>query len=454
MGVSFFRKPIFLAAAIVLAAVILFGWMRADPIARVGAGYKAKIACSEIFLAGRDAEVIVEHEFDGIDPLLDLFPVNIDNDQKRVVVAGPVRLGRSVAIYRDGYGCTLIHNSKPTALPPAPARGSAVPLERSGDERLSGAVADILRDAFADETAGHRAVVVLKEGALVAEHYAQGFNADRPLLSWSMAKSVTATMIGAAAHQGLVDIDAPAPVREWRGEDERAAITWRDLLQMQSGLAFDEDYGSPGSDANIMLFASADMGGVAARKPLEHERGRHFNYSSGTSNLLSRTLKTQLEVQGADYYGFAAQSIFEPIGADSVVMEADASGVFVGSSFVYATAQDWARLGQLYLRNGVWNGTQVLPAGWAAFVAAPAAASDGQYGAHFWLNRDGESGRERVLPALPETAYYMSGHEGQFTLIVPSADLVIVRLGQTRGRRPLGAVSPMIEQIYEAATAR
>jgi len=453
MGVSFFRKPIFLAAAIVLAAVILFGWMRLDAIARTGAGYKAKIACSEIFLAGRDAELIVENEFDSIDPLLDLFPVNIDNDKKRVVVAGPARLGRSVAIYRDGYGCTLAHNSTPAALPPAPARGSTVTLEQSSDRKLSGAVADILRDAFADETAGHRAVVVLKDGALVAEQYAQGFDAETPLLSWSMAKSVTATMIGAAVYQGLVDIDAPAQAPEWRGEDERAAITWRDLLQMQSGLAFDEDYGSPGSDANIMLFASADMGAVAARKPLEHERGRHFNYSSGTSNLLSRTLKAQLEERGADYYRFAAQNIFEPIGAASAVMEADASGVFVGSSFVYATAQDWARLGHLYLQNGVWNGTRVLPDAWSGFVAAPAAASDGQYGAHFWLNRDGESGRKRVLPALPDTAYYMSGHEGQFTLIVPSADLVIVRLGQTRGRSPLGAVSPMIAQIYEAATA-
>ena len=438
---------------VVAASLLWFVWARLDAVAQIVAGYKAKIACSEIFLAGRDADQVVDAEFIGIDPLMNYFGVRVDRENTRTIAAGPMGLGRSIAVYRDGYGCTLSRSGDVAALAPLSAAAEARPLLRTQNTALAGVIDDILRDAFADTGAGHRAVVVLQDGALVAERYADGFDETTPLLSWSMAKSITATLIGAAVNDGLIDIEAPAPVTEWSSDDPRATTTWRDLLQMQSGLEFSEDYGATGSDVNRMLWASADMGAVAAAKPRLHEPGAHWSYSSGTSNLLSRTLKTALDSLNTDYHQFGRHNIFNPIGAASVVMEPDASGAFVGSSFVYATARDWARLGQLYLQDGVWDGARLLPQGWAAFAAEPAAASDGQYGGHFWLNRDGENGRTRILPGLPEEAYYMSGHEGQFVLIVPSADLIIVRLGQTRGQNPVSVVAPMIERIYDAAIA-
>lgn len=454
MTLRFDRRSLLALLGVVILAAIGFIWARIDAVAQIAAGYKAKIACSEIFLAGRDADQIIEREFAGIDPIMDYFSVRVDRANARVVAAGPLGLGRSIGVYRDGYGCTLVRDRNLAALPPLAAAVNAPPLPRAEDLAVAGAIDAVLGETFADTGAGHRAVVVLQGGALVAERYADGFDEATPLLSWSMAKSITATLIGAAVRDGLIDIDAPAPVAQWSRDDPRAATTWRDLLQMQSGLEFSEDYGAMGSDVNRMLWASADMGAVAAARPRIHEPGAHWSYSSGTSNLLSRTLKTALEAQGADYHQFGREKIFNSIGAASVVMEPDASGVFVGSSFIYATARDWARLGQLYLQDGVWDGDRLLPEGWAAFAADPAGASDGQYGGHFWLNRDGNDGRSRILPGLPEEAYYMSGHEGQFVLIVPSADLVIVRLGQTRGQNPVGVVAPMIEQIYAAATKK
>ncbi len=445
------RRSLWALLGAIALILLWFVWTRVDAVARIGAGYKAKIACSEIFLAGRDADAVIENEFTGIDPLMRYIDVHIDRDGERIVAAAPLQIGRSVAVYRDGYGCTLVRGGKIAPLPAPKAIAEAAPLPIASDEAFAAAIDEILSDAFADADAGHRAIVVLHDGALVAERYADGFDARPPLLSWSMAKSIVATLIGVAVNDGLIDIDAPAPVLEWSADDPRASTTWRDLLQMQSGLEFSEDYGAPRSDVNRMLWGSKDTGAVAAGKPRIHEPGDHWSYSSGTTNLLSRTLKSILDNQGADYHSFGRSRIFAPIGATSVIMEPDASGVFIGSSFIYATAQDWARLGQLYLQDGVWNDERLLPAGWAAFVARPAGASDGQYGGHFWLNRDGDNGRKRILPGLPEDAYYMSGHEGQFVLIVPSEDLIIVRLGQTRGRDPVSVVVPMIERIYAAA---
>lgn len=448
------RWPVWALLGVFTFCVLCFSWIRLDGVAQIAAGYKAKIACSEIFLAGRNAEQVIDHEFAGIDPLMDYFGVRVEYDRARVIAAGPLRIGRSVAIYREGYGCTLVRKGGVAALPAPADIADAQPLTTIDNDALVTAIDDILISAFSDKNAGHRAVVVLQNGALVAERYGEGFDKSTLLLSWSMAKSITATLIGAAVGDGLIDIDAPALVPAWRDDDPQTSITWRDLLQMQSGLDFSEDYGAPRSDVNRMLWASADMGSVAAAKPRIHEPGAHWSYSSGTSNLLSRALKLALEDQGTDYHQFGRQTIFNPIGAASVVMEPDASGVFVGSSFVYATARDWARLGQLYLQDGVWDGARILPDGWAAFVAGPANASDGQYGGHFWLNRDGGNGRKRILPGLPEEAYYMSGHEGQFVLIVPSAELIIVRLGQTRGQNPVSVVAPMVERIYAAAIAQ
>lgn len=442
-----------IAAALVVAAGG-FGLSQINSMAGVATGYMAKIACSEIFLAKRDGAAVLEGEFNDISPTLDRVRLKIDQNA-RVVSGSILGLGGAKTIYRDGYGCTLVRGKvvELPALAPVADKPLAEALRATAaarDDVDYEAIEAAFNSSFADPKAATRALLVVKDGAVIAERYAEGFTRDTPFLSWSVAKSVTATMVGAAVHQGFLDITAPAPVAEWANDRRRAAITWNDLLQMQSGLAFSEIYADPNSDAAQMLFRARDAGLVAAKKPLLHEPGAVWSYSSGTTNLLQRTLRETLDGNDVDYHAFARDAIFEPIGAPSFVLEPDSSGTFVGSSFMYATARDWAKLGLLYLNDGVVDGERVLPEGWSRYVAAPAGASDGFYGGQFWLNHPGKDGRPKYMPGLPDEAYVMAGHEGQFVVIIPDKNMVIVRTGLTRGVEPMPVVAPTFAAIYDA----
>ena len=447
------RWPLIAAAGVAAAGALAF--VAVDPLAGVAAGYMAKVACSEIFLAERDALAVLKDEFKYISPVFDRVRLTIDSEEKSVSgsIAG---LGAAKAIYRRSYGCTLARDGAPAPLEElAPVVDKPLPEAFAGAPSAQGdvdyaALGAALDAAFADDVAATRAILVVRDGAVIAERYADGFSAKTPFLSWSMAKSVTATIAGAAMMRGFIDLEAPAPVREWKVGDPRAAINWNDLLQMQSGLAFSEIYEDPASDVTQMLFRARDAGGVAARQKLIHPPGAHWYYSSGTTNLIQRTLREALEGNDAGYHSFARDALFAPLGAASFTMEPDASGTFIGSSFVYATARDWAKLGLLYLNDGVHDGARLLPEGWSRYVAAPAAASDGEYGAQFWLNRPGADGRPKYMPGVPDDAYLMSGHEGQYVLIVPDKRLVIVRTGMTRAAEPAPLVAPIFAAIYAA----
>jgi CubicO group peptidase (beta-lactamase class C family) len=213
-------------------------------------------------------------------------------------------------------------------------------------------------------------------------------------------------------------------VAEWRG-DGRAAITMGDLLRMSSGLAFTEDYWTPFSDVNVMLFASPDAGALAAAKPLDAAPGTRWAYASGTTNIVARAMRSAFPSH-ADYLAFPRRALFDRIGMTSAVLEPDASGTFVGSSFLFATARDWARLGILYAQDGVWAGERVLPEGWVKYSATPApAAPTAQYGAQWWLKLDSAA----PGATLPADAFHASGHGGQFVTVIPSRQVVIVRMG-------------------------
>ncbi len=449
------RRTITLAAVAVIIIAFAGAIVIVSPMARVAAAYKAKALCSEIFLAGRDAVAVAEREFAGISPAIDAASAHIFEKERRVDVS-IYGLGPTRALYRDGYGCTIEAGGAPAPLParePIDAQGwdEAPPVPGRAIARIDyGAIEYALNEAITDEKAGHRAFLLAVDGKLVAERYAPGFDETTPLLSWSMAKSVTASLVGAAVLKGYFAIDEKAPVPEWEGDAKRAAITWNDLLRMQSGLAFDETYGDPHSDVSEMLFRARDAGGVAASKELAHAPGEHWSYSSGTTNLIMRTLRQVLAEKGVDLYAFAREALFEPIGAASFVLEPDSSGTPIGSSYIYATARDWARLGELYLEGGAWNGRQVLPETWTDYVRRATPASDGEYGAQFWLNLDGASGRKRFVPGLPENVYYMAGHEGQYVFIIPDKNMVIVRLGQTRGSVPIEVAGAVAAQLYAA----
>lgn len=271
------------------------------------------------------------------------------------------------------------------------------------------------------------ALAVIRGGRLVFERYGPGHGPDSTLISWSMAKSVTHALVGIATGDGLLDTGLDDLFPEWSG-DPRSAITLQHLLNMSSGLAWNEDYVDGGVSDVIKMLAGendGDHASYAASRPLVHEPGTHFTYSSGTTNLVARVLARalgDLPPSNARTLEYMRDRLFGPLGMTSAAPKFDKAGTFVGSSYLYATAHDFARFGWLYLNDGVWDGTRVLPRGWVehgrTYVATDPENNTG-YGAHWWLP-----------PALPGTMAAF-GYEGQFTFVVPDRDLVVVRLGKS-----------------------
>jgi CubicO group peptidase (beta-lactamase class C family) len=288
------------------------------------------------------------------------------------------------------------------------------------------------------------AELVIHSGRIVHEQYGADTGADTTLISWSTAKSVTHALVGIAVREGLVELDAPAPVPEW-ADDERQAITLRHLLQMTSGLRFVEDYVDDSvSHCLDMLFGEgqADVAGYAAALPLDHPPGSTFNYSSGTTNIVSRIVGEAVGGGEARMRSFMQQELFGPLGMASADPRFDAAGTFVGSSFLYCTARDFARFGQLYLADGVWEGRRILPDGWVelARTAVPVPVEEEfGYGAHWWLwDRHGFPG-----------TFAAHGYEGQYIIVRPDRELVVVRLGKT----PVEERPPVIEHLQELLDA-
>ncbi len=454
-------------AGLIVLALLLAGYRIYDYVARalpVATGYSAKLVCSLVYLAGRDPESIfdsyVRHE---VAPAGDWVDVEFDLAQ-RVVSVDIFGIARARALYRPGVGCTLLNGVAQAELeaqtkgiePRSDVRRSFDLPWPHGDAAVASAppaaISAAIDRAFAEPDAIARqtlAVLVVHQGRLIAERYAPGTTQRTPMLSWSVAKSVIATLIGIAEARGLLELDAPAPVDAWRG-DARRAITLRDLLQMSSGLAFEEIYG-PGADATQMLFREQDMGAFAAAKPQLHMPGDHWSYSSGTANLNARILKQAVGGSLANAWRFGREVLFDPVGMQSFVFEADTSGSFVGSSYAFATARDWARFAELHLRDGIWQGRRVLPEGWVEFVTTPVkAAPKGEYGGHWWLNAGNpQSPSDRMWPSLPRDVYAARGHSGQYLIVVPSAELVVVRLGHGLPNARHG-VEALMEDLLEA----
>lgn len=428
-------------AALAALVVLLLGLAFALPrIARVAAGMKAKSVCSGVFLSGRDAAAVEREDLARYrSSILDAVRVELDTG-RRLVRASMLGIGENIALYREGLGCTLTADVPPAVLEAmtqgldlAPRAAASLPVaapDPTRDARLE----RVLDAAFADPPGAAprrtRAVVVLHQGRLVAERYAPGVTREMRLQGWSMTKSVSAALVGVLVRDGRLALDAPVTVAEWRQQpgDPRAAITLRQLLQMSNGLAFAERYGDPFADVMRMLFTEPAAGVFAARRPLEAPPGTRWAYASGTTNLVMSVVANGFAAPH-DALAFPRRALFDRIGMASAVIEPDASGAFVGSSFMYATARDWARFGLLHVQDGVWQGERVLPAGWVEFVrtAAPA-APDAQYGAHWWLKLDSSSGSNE---RLPDDTFHASGHGGQFITVVPSREVVVVRLGMT-----------------------
>jgi len=301
-------------------------------------------------------------------------------------------------------------------------------------KKLNEAVEWAFRESDPDHLRRTRAVVVVYDGKIVAERYAPGYNADTPLPGWSMTKSVFTALTGILADEGKISLKSNGLLPQWRdGQDPRRAITLENLLRMSSGLAFHEAYSSPLTDVVVMLFGTRDMASFASNKPLEATPAVKWHYSTGNSIILSKVIRNAFGDAQADYLEFPRRALFDRIGMKSAVVEPDASGTLVGSSFMFATARDWARFGLLCLRDGMWGQERILPEGWMKYCTTPdPACTYKDYGAGFWLYvpREFRSGQEPCALISCDT-YHAVGYDGQFVTVIPSRKLVIVRLGLT-----------------------
>jgi CubicO group peptidase (beta-lactamase class C family) len=421
-----------LTLTLVIALAVGFG----RPMLEIGTAYKAKMLCSEVFVAGRaPADVVAELESQDLTALRFL-SASIDRRTRTATVRAPLGIMTREARFGDSGGCVLAFDRQPPAddqprNEPAP---STIDLASSPGSEMKSRLTAVLDDAFSESDPTRprqtRAIVVLSNGQIVAERYAPGFTAATPMLGWSMAKSVVNALAGVLVGQGRLAIDAPVRVPIWNAPDDpRRRITLDHLLRMSSGLRFDEEMTTTVADIMTALFRVPDMAAFAADMPLVASPGTRWQYSSGTTLIISGVLRQILG--DVEYRAFPRRALFDPIGMSSAVLETDAAGTFAASSFLYATPRDWARFGQLYLQDGVWNGTRLLPAGWVTYTRTPAPADPSRaYGAHFWLRIPDEYAASHA--ALPSDAFHAAGHEGQFVTIIPSRQVVIVRLGKTR----------------------
>jgi CubicO group peptidase (beta-lactamase class C family) len=439
----------------------------------IGAGFVAKYLCSSVFISQRDPAVVLREDIAPVNPLARLIDYRIERTPPAVTAHVFGRFART-AIYREGCGCTLVVGATEVELRAQqlidPARQRDRPRQREdlpwpegtqgpADPASMGVdpagLAQALESAFGEPgpepQRRTRAVVVVYDGRLVVERYAEGFHKEMPLLGWSMAKSATNALVGILVQQGRLDILRPAPVAEWGSAgDPRQPVSIDQLLRMSSGLAFKEVY-APLYDATRMLYGSPDMAAFAAAKPLEGPPDSRWNYSSGTANIVARIVRRTVEKDAPYYYRFMHAQLFDRIGMTSAVFEPDASGTFVGSSYLFATPRDWARFGLLYLQDGIWQGQRILPEGWVRYSATPTGgAPKGQYGAFFWLNAGAaDNPSDRRWPDAPTDAFAALGFQEQQVIVIPSRKAVLVRLGATT-RRETWNTNRFIREVLAA----
>jgi CubicO group peptidase (beta-lactamase class C family) len=432
-------RVVLLMLAVTLAYGIWYCW-RAFPII---SGFGAKNLASGLFLQHRNPDSIINQE-------LSFFPVSLAsydiNTKDSSVTASVWGLAKSKAIYRPGIGCTLVKGlseeeiRKQHFIIPAPPLENRDTIAWPYGEKIAEAapaVIDTVQLNYALDNAMHalhkgepaytRAFLVLYDGKIVGERYAPGFDKNSRLIGWSMSKSLNAAVIGVLVKAGKLNPNAPAPVPEWKGTDKEK-ITLKELLQQTTGLDFTEDYGAP-SEATNMLFKQSDMGAFTAKLPLKYAPGSMFYYSSGNANIISRIIRQT--VGDSIYTAFPYKALFHKINMYSLLLEPDASGTYVGSSYSFATARDFARFGLLYYNNGIWNGEQLLPENWVKESIQPATANkQKRYGYQFWLNgSDDKDPSKHWFADAPADMFFADGFGGQNVFIIPSKKLIVVRLG-------------------------
>ncbi|UJR11179.1 hypothetical protein I4U23_015360 [Adineta vaga] len=439
-------KGVILFIIIGLLAYGIHYWSLLLPIV---SGYGTKYICSSIFIAGHN-----ENQQRAED--LAFFPLNyatfMVNYTELSVTGSLFGLAPRKAIYRNGLGATLINDFTEEQIHTQPFKIATLPnvnqdniLWPMGNQILDNQypsnvnqtlVENVIDTLFIEKDPTNllrtRAVVVVYDGKLIAERYGSGYSSSTKFLGWSMTKSITSALIGILVKDKKLSIDESAPVPEWNNTDDpRHSITIKHLLQQTSGLDFAEDYYT-NSDVTQMLFSTGDMAAFAASHSLKYKPGNYCYYSSGNTNILSRIIRHT--VGENDYHSFPYRNLFYKLGMNNMTMEVDASGTFVGSSYSWGTARDWARFGMLYLNNGFYINEQILSEEWVKQTATLGGSNiHGEYGYQFWLNtgKDNDPSTRR-FPDVPIDMFYASGFDGQAVFVIPSKKLVVVRLGLTK----------------------
>ena len=403
----------FIIAIIVICIAIIYFTYHKD--FRIITGYKAKQLSSWYFVSKRQTDSVLKYD-------LNFFPINLSfariNKKESKVQANLIGLFGQKAIYRKGLGCTLLTTKSAKEV----REQSFIPIETTPENPdaidwpqgnkvsidLSNPITDSLKpiidEAFDPPGKADlrtNAVVIVHKGKVIAEKYANGFTPNTPHVGWSMTKSIMNTLTGILVKENKLDLYGKVNIPEWEN-DNRNEITLNDLLQMSSGLEWTEGY-EKNSDVTTMLYKVPNTYEYAIQSKSIHPTGTVWKYSSGTSNIISGIIRSTFPNLN-DYFNFPRKMLFNKIGATSFILEPDAGGNFVGSSYSLATARDWAKLGQLYLNDGMWEGERILPEGWVEYSTTPAKHSRNRYGAQIWLNV-----AKSNLSNLPEDVFYFDG---------------------------------------------
>ena len=417
------KRILLLTLAILLLTLIIN-----YPKLNIIAGYSAKNTASSVFLGERSLSFTdtTDNNFSPVN-----LATNAIDKEKKTANSSVFGLLNRKSIIREGLGSVLTLDKKDEKSNyKTPKRrktvNDTIPYPY-GNGSHKDSVFESIDYKKLNETVNSifgvrktRAVLVLYKDQIIAEKYSEGFTKDSRILGWSMTKSIMSTVFGILEHQQKINIQDKAPVESWQN-DARKEITIHNLLQMNSGLEWDENYNEI-SDATKMLFLERDMTKVQEEKPLIGKPNETWNYSSGTSNLLSGILRDQFN-NHQSYLDFWYTNLIDKIGMNSMILESDLAGNYVASSYAWATTRDWGKFGLLYLHNGAWNGEELFTKEWVDYVTTPTPTSNGSYGAQFWLNT------EKQLKDVSQNMYFADGYQGQRVYILPDEDLVIVRFG-------------------------
>jgi CubicO group peptidase (beta-lactamase class C family) len=458
------RKWTIAAVAVVLGVAIAAGsYFRVDRAIRVATGVVAHNVCTKTFVSGLDPQTVFPEIVarEGIRRLRHVLTLQVDR-AARTVDASVAGLLASHAAFHDGLGCVLRHGSKEPYIlksdiealkapktPPLLAEIAGPEIVEPKEPALQAALDHAFEEPAAPPYRRTKAVVVVHDGKVIAERYASGIGVDTPLMGFSMTKSVVSALIGIMTQQGLTSPSLPAPVPEWRGaSDPRREIEVEHLLRMTTGLALDET--NSGFDpSSQMIYLHNDMAGFAVNAAPIAPPGTRWHYSSATTQILARIIRDS--AGGPERtLAFAWRELFNPLGMRNVTLEFDGSGTLQGSTYMSASARDWAKFGLLYLNNGMIGGRRILHEDWVDFSAA--ATLDSDYGAGFWTNRsEHEYARGRVRAGIPRDAFFASGDLGQRIVIMPMQHLVVVRLGDSVD--PTGDIRGLARLVREVIAA-